>query len=71
MSRLLIAIPYYYLTVSDNCETPENNDSILVTWHDLPTALFGSDTTGGCYPVQVCIFIILPISLRLLVVNGI
>ena len=44
---------YYYLTVSDNCETPENNDSILVTWHDLPTALFGSDTTGGCYPIQV------------------
>ena len=44
---------YYYLTVSDNCETPENNDSILVTWHDLPTVLFGSDTTGGCYPIQV------------------
>mgnify|MGYP003343728238 FL=1 len=44
---------YYYLTVSDNCETPESNDSILVTWHDLPTALFGSDTTGGCYPIQV------------------
>ena len=44
---------YYYLTVSDNCETPENNDSILVTWHDLPTALFDSDTTGGCYPIQV------------------
>ena len=47
------SITYYYLTVSDNCETPENNDSILVTWHDLPTALFGSDTTGGCYPIQV------------------
>ncbi len=44
---------YYYLTVSDNCETPENNDSILVTWHDLPTPLFDSDTTGGCYPIQV------------------
>ena len=30
---------YYYVTVSDNCETPENNDSILVTWHDLPTGV--------------------------------
>ena len=47
---------YYYLSVSDNCETPENNDSILVTWHDLPTPLFGSDTTGGCYPIQVLFY---------------
>ena len=44
---------YYYVTVSDNCETPENNDSILVSWYAIPEVLFDSDTTGGCYPIQV------------------
>ena len=44
---------YYYVTVSDNCETPENNDSILVSWFAIPEVLFDSDTTGGCYPIQV------------------
>jgi gliding motility-associated-like protein len=44
---------YYHVTVSDNCETPENNDSILVSWHEIPSVLFDSDTTGGCYPIQV------------------
>ena len=30
-----------------------NNDSILVSWHEIPSVLFDSDTTGGCYPIQV------------------
>ena len=44
---------YYYLTISDNCETPESSDSILVSWYDLPTVDFSSDTSGGCWPVEV------------------
>ena len=35
---------YYYLTISDNCETPESSDSILVSWYDLPTVDFSADT---------------------------
>ena len=44
---------YYYVTVSDNCETPESSDSILVSWYDLPTVDFSADTTSGCWPVEV------------------
>ena len=44
---------YYYVTVSDNCETPDNNDSVLVRWYDIPKVLFDSDTTAGCYPLEV------------------
>ena len=44
---------YYYLTISDNCETPESSDSILVSWYDLPTVDFSADTTSGCWPVEV------------------
>ena len=44
---------YYYVSVSDNCETPENNDSVLVTWYDLPYVDFSSDTSSGCWPVEV------------------
>ena len=44
---------YYYVTVSDNCETPESTDSILVSWYDLPTVDFSADTTSGCWPVEV------------------
>ncbi|MDB2539257.1 PKD domain-containing protein, partial [Flavobacteriales bacterium] len=44
---------YYYLTISDNCETPESSDSILVSWYDLPTVDFSSDTSSGCWPVEV------------------
>ncbi len=44
---------YYYVTVSDNCETPENNDSVLVNWYDLPNVDFSSDTSSGCWPVEV------------------
>ena len=44
---------YYYLTISDNCETPESSDSILVSWYDLPTVDFSSDTSSGCWPVEI------------------
>ena len=44
---------YYYLTINDNCETPESSDSILVSWYDLPTVDFSADTTSGCWPVEV------------------
>ena len=44
---------YYYVTVSDNCETPPKTDSILVDWYDLPTVNFTADTNMGCYPVDV------------------
>jgi gliding motility-associated-like protein len=47
---------YYYLTISDNCETPESTDSILVSWYDLPTVDFSSDTSSGCWPVEVYFF---------------
>ena len=41
------------MTVTDNCETPSQIDSLLVDWYDLPTVTFDSDTNNGCYPVQV------------------
>jgi gliding motility-associated-like protein len=44
---------YYYVTVNDNCETPDNNDSVLVRWYNIPKVLFDSDTTAGCYPLEV------------------
>ncbi|MDB9990744.1 gliding motility-associated C-terminal domain-containing protein [Flavobacteriales bacterium] len=44
---------YYYLTINDNCETPESYDSVLVSWYDLPTVDFSSNTTSGCWPVEV------------------
>jgi gliding motility-associated-like protein len=44
---------YYYVSVSDICETPENNDSVLVTWYDLPNVDFSSDTSSGCWPLEV------------------
>ena len=53
MTVSLSSNSYYYVAVSDNCETPENNDSILVSWHAIPEVLFESDTTIGCYPIQV------------------
>ena len=47
---------YYYLTINDNCETPESYDSILVSWYDLPTVDFSSNNTSGCWPVEVCFY---------------
>ena len=44
---------YLLLFDSDNCETPESSDSILVSWYDLPTVDFSADTTSGCWPVEV------------------
>lgn len=44
---------YYYVTVSDNCETPPKTDSVLIDWYDLPTVNFTADTNTGCYPVDV------------------
>ena len=46
----------YYVTVSDNCETPENNDSVLVSWFDSPKVDFSSDTSEGCWPVEVLFY---------------
>ena len=47
---------YYFVTVSDNCETPENNDSVLVSLYDLPNVVFSSDTSSGCWPVEVLFY---------------
>ena len=44
---------YYFLTLTDNCETPSENDSILVSWFDLPVVNFSSDITSGCWPVKI------------------
>ena len=44
---------YYYLTLTDNCESPLVKDSILVSWFDLPNVIFASDITSGCWPVQI------------------
>ena len=44
---------YYYVTVSDNCETPPKTDSVLIDWYDLPTVNFTADTNTGCFPVDV------------------
>lgn len=44
---------YYYLTLTDNCETPSEKDSILISWFDLPVVNFSSDITSGCWPVKI------------------
>jgi len=44
---------YYFVTVSDNCETPPKTDSVLIDWYDLPTVNFTADTNAGCFPVDV------------------
>ena len=44
---------YYYLTITDNCETPLEIDSILVSWFELPNVNFASNITSGCWPVQI------------------
>ncbi len=43
----------YYVTVTDNCETPPALDSVTVYWYDEPEVEFTSDIVDGCYPVDV------------------
>ncbi len=41
---------YYYFTVSDNCGSPEDYDSIYVNVHPQPTVAFFADHTAACPP---------------------
>ena len=41
----------FYVTVTDNCETPATIDEVEVTWHSEPVVLFEADVVEGCYPV--------------------
>ena len=42
----------FYVTVTDNCETPATIDEVEVTWYSEPVVLFEADTVDGCYPVN-------------------
>jgi len=41
----------FYVSVTDDCETPPTIDSVEVTWYNEPVVLFSADTIDGCYPV--------------------
>jgi gliding motility-associated-like protein len=41
------------VTVTDNCETPQSSDSLVVNWYDLPLVDFGSNTSSGCFPEEI------------------
>lgn len=41
----------YYVTVTDNCETPPSYDSVRVYWYQEPVVSFYADAVDGCYPV--------------------
>ena len=41
----------FYVTVTDNCETPATIDEVEVTWYDEPVVLFEASAVDGCYPV--------------------
>lgn len=41
----------YYVTVTDNCETPPSYDSVTIYWYPEPSVSFTADVVDGCYPV--------------------
>ena len=41
----------FYVTVTDNCETPATIDEVEVTWYGEAVVLFEADNVDGCYPV--------------------
>lgn len=41
---------FYYFTVTDNCGSPTDNDSVYITVHPLPHAAFYADKTAACPP---------------------
>ena len=43
----------YYITVTDNCETPAALDSLVVYWYQEPQVNFLTTGNTGCYPVDV------------------
>lgn len=43
----------YYVTVTDDCETPPSVDSVVIYWYQEPDVSFTSDIVDGCYPVDV------------------
>ena len=45
--------PYmYYVNVSDNCETPDVTDSVMIYWYQEPQVSFITSDNIGCYPVE-------------------
>jgi len=42
----------YFVTVTDDCETPPTIDSVTVSWFSEPVVLFTADTLADCYPVN-------------------
>jgi len=43
----------YPVTVTDNCGSPQDADSVQVTIYPLPNVLFSSDTINGCEPLSI------------------
>jgi hypothetical protein len=43
----------YPVTVTDNCGSPQDADSVLITIFPLPTLAFSSDTINGCEPLGI------------------
>ena len=43
----------YYISVTDNCETPAATDSLVIHWYQEPQVSFLTTDNTGCYPVEV------------------
>ena len=43
----------YTVSVTDDCETPPQNDAVTVFVNPLPVIDFNSDISSGCYPVSI------------------
>ena len=43
----------YYISVTDNCETPAATDSLVIHWYQEPQVNFLTTGNTGCYPVDV------------------
>ena len=42
----------YYVSVTDNCETPATMDSLSIHWYQEPQVNFLTTGNTGCYPVE-------------------
>lgn len=43
----------YCLTLTDQCETPEANDCVVISLDEIVDAAFVADDPDGCYPILV------------------
>jgi gliding motility-associated-like protein len=49
----LVGPSTYYISVTDNCETPAATDSLVIHWYQEPQVNFLTTDNTGCYPVEV------------------